>query len=369
MILRRIVVLVILGLMISGLYGYNIEKITKSYIDISKLRSGGDDWKILSAEENGEIGRIQLHQDKWLMHFIHWRPLTKKNKKISVKYVKEKMLSFWGPEMPFKIVGTGGETSVSGHDAYYIDGTLYNGMIKTRFILWNCPKKKRQFISDCNINKRKGTPDNFLEIQYDITSTISCCDNSSESGNLKKTSYYKSDEYKLSFHKPEKWKTFHFTYKKWYPKGLSITKGSLLTLTTDSEKIIELHWKKRKERVNEKTFKSFLRDINNSNISRIKNIKTIIKIKEVRNIKKTNGYLDGEIDLDFSTTINGKEYIEKCISKAYLWKNKNKLYFLMAGMVAHDDIMGIKIDLSPTLKTFDNFIQKQVIPNVKVFLK
>ncbi|MFC2155511.1 hypothetical protein ACFLRB_03345 [Acidobacteriota bacterium] len=367
MILRRIVVLVVLGVMISGLYGNKIESITKSYIDISNLRSGGDDWKILSAQEKEEIGRIQLHQDKWLMHFIHWRLLTKKNETISVKYVKEKMLSFWGPEMPFKIVGSGGKTTVSGHDVYYIDGTLYNGMVKTRFILWNCPKTKRQFISDCNINKRKGTPDNFLKIQYDIISIISCCDNSSKPGNLKETSYYNSGEYKLSFHKPEKWKTFHFTYKKWYPKGLSMTKGSLLTLITDSEKIIELHWTKRGEGVNKKTFESFLRNINNSNISRTKNMKTIMKVKEVRNIKKTNGYLDGEIDLEFSTTINGEEYIEKCISKAYLWKNKNMLFFLVAGMIAHDDIMGIKMDLSPTEKTFDDFIQKQVLPNVKVF--
>jgi hypothetical protein len=63
------------------------------------LRSSGDDWTV-KQDTLPDGGIIRLHHDKWLMYFVHWRPLTEERKELSAKYVRNLMLNVHRMELP-----------------------------------------------------------------------------------------------------------------------------------------------------------------------------------------------------------------------------------------------------------------------------
>lgn len=134
-----------------------------------------DNWQVLHNSQSKDSGLVELSSEKWIMHFLHWRPLNDENQEISVDYVRNLILNLWGPSMPFTLKEDGGKTEINGHEAYYAEGTLNNGMVRTRFYVWNCPETNRQFISDCNYNLRREIPEKLFLIQCNqLTPSIKC---------------------------------------------------------------------------------------------------------------------------------------------------------------------------------------------------
>jgi len=146
----------------------------EKYFNLKGLTETGDDWQVTSVKVNDESGHIKLHQDKWLMYFLHWRPLTEEKKNLSIKYTQNLLLNFWGQAINFELNHIEEEMEINGHKAFFSEATFGKGSIYTRFIVWNCPQTNRQFVADCNINLRRGTPKEMLEVQKLITQTVCC---------------------------------------------------------------------------------------------------------------------------------------------------------------------------------------------------
>ncbi len=333
------------------------------FIDLPGLKKSGEDWNVLFQDINPEKGHIKLHHDKWLMYFLHWRPLTEENKNISIEYVRKLMLSFWGPNMPFTIKGNGGETEIYGHKAYFIDGTIYNGAIHSRFIVWNCPKTDRQFISDCNINLRLGTPGYLLETQKHITQTIRCHEGFSKAMPDKFPRTYESEKWNLSFNIPENWKTAEYIDKKWFPNGMSNQNGSLWTLLTDSRKYLELLWEETDVPLNADLFKSFLERITKPFTH--EDITLQVTQVKLESVKVKNGYYMGEGSHQFKQVVKDKEYKSDYTFKGLLWKKEKRIYFLFASLIGLKEFWGIKNDLSPTDETLEKYLHLEILPNIK----
>ena len=235
------------------------KKPLEEYLDIKGLCQGGDDWKVIHENVDPNGGSIKLFQDKWLMYFLHWRPLTKDKEILSIGYVKRLMLSFWGPNMPFTLSEKGGELEIAGHKAYYMDGTIYDGMIHSKFIVWNYPETKRQFIADCNINVRKGTPEKLLALQEKISHTIACHYGVKGKDFPSLKQKYTNEKYEISFALPENWRTDDYSPYEWFPEGMSRERGSLWTLLTDSEKYVEIIWELKQKEISRDLFLEYVR--------------------------------------------------------------------------------------------------------------
>ncbi|RKY86681.1 hypothetical protein DRQ09_05760, partial [candidate division KSB1 bacterium] len=320
-------------------------KDVEGQIDLKGLQKTGIEWTVLQFDSTSNNGAIKLHHQSWLMHFIHCRPLTPEREKISVEYTRHLMLNFWGPDMPFELSRNYGETEVAGHKAYFVDGTIMNGNVHTRFIVWNCPETKRQFIADCNINVRRKTPQKLLKLQYDdISHTISCHKNAKiiKSPFLSQKCIW--EKYNLSFYIPENWRTEEYVSSEWYPDGMTDTNGSLWTLLTDSEKHIELLWNKNDGEISKSLFYDYIKQIESNNtIVRKDTLIYNIKIRNlfVEDLIEKNEYISGEGKFDFVYNISGKKYSSPYIFKVLLWKNKDKSYFLLASIIAIKEFWGI----------------------------
>jgi len=337
-------------------------------IDIEGLRSQGDDWQVMLQKSLPEGGSIKLQQDKWLMYFLHWRPLTEERQDISIEYVRKLMLSFWGPNMPFALSQKSGEMKVAGHRAFFIDGTIYQGMIHSRFIVWNCPETKRQFISDCNINLKRGAPEALLDLQREITQTIACHPQAKiqESSLLRQK--YASEKYKLSFYIPQNWRTNDFNNKEWFPKGLSDINGSLWTLLTDSEKYVELLWDNKQSEISEDLFKDYIKRVESHHFE-TNGITWKIIDMNIENIEAKDDYIVGEGAFKYHLK-KGKQEMEKSfIFKALLWNKDNKTYFLLASLRSVQEFWQIPVDLSPSREIFNKYLKEEVLANIKVFNK
>jgi hypothetical protein len=338
-------------------------------VNIKGLQSSGDDWIVVNKEASEFGGTLQLFHDKWLMYFLHWRPLTAERRNISVEYAKKLLLSFWGPDMPFTIKGEGGETEVGGHKAYFIDGTIYNNMIRTRFIIWNCPETNRQFIADCNINLSLGTPEKLLAIQYKITSTISC------HGQKKLKSYdllsqnFNSKKYDLSFDIPANWRSHEYTSKKWFPEGLTKTNGTLWTLLTDSRKFIDFRWENKERKISKELLVNHLKGLKDGDFTYDKKVETRYGKLEVKNIKESDNLVVGELSVVFNQQYKEENFSETYISKAFLWNNHGKTYFLLTGVVCLDEVWKRPLNLSPSEETLNNFFKNEIFPNIRPYKK
>jgi hypothetical protein len=263
--------------------------------------------------------------------------------------------------------GNGGETEIYGHKAYFIDGTIYNDAIHSRFIVWNCPKTGRQFISDCNINLRLGTPGYLLETQNHITQTIHCHKGFSKAIPDTFPRTYESEKWNLSFNIPENWKTAEYFDKKWFPNGMSNQNGSLWTLLTDSRKYLELLWEETDVPLNADLFKSFLERITKPFTH--EDITLQVSQIKLESIKEEDGYYMGEGSHQFTQVVKEKEYKSDYKFKGLLWKKEKRIYFLFASLIGLKEFWGIKNDLT-TARTSRN--QKETglsgklqIPNPK----
>jgi hypothetical protein len=342
------------------------SKAPQEPIDLEGLRSAGDDWTLFQ-DTLIDGGPIRLHQDKWLMYFLHWRPLTREREDTSIEYTRNLMLSFWGPDMPFTLSENAGETQVAGHKAYFVEGTIYEGAIKTRFIVWNCPESKRQFIADCNINVRRGTPQVLLDLQEQITLSVGCHGEANGPRGTLLTKKFESEKFKLSFWIPENWRTSEFHDDEWFPEGLTDTNGSLWTLLTDSEKYVEIRWNDEKKEISEALLSKYMEEIEKDSLVTKATLK-LINFK-IQRIEPEEDYFIGEGRFDYNLSADGREITKPFRFRAFLWNAYNKTYFLLASMVSLQEFWNISVDLSPTDETFNRFVRDEVLANIRVFDK
>ncbi|MFB0515143.1 MAG: hypothetical protein ACETWG_00885 [Candidatus Neomarinimicrobiota bacterium] len=336
-------------------------------IDLEGLRSSGDDWTVLRQDTLADGGALKLHHDKWLMYFLHWRPLTTDREEVTSEYVRRLMLSFWGPDMPFTLSDTTGQLRVAGHQAYSVDGTIYEGRIHSRFIVWNCPRTHRQFISDCNINVGRGTAPELLDLQQDITLTIACHGQPTSYEHPRLTQEYVSEAYNLSFSIPANWRTNAYYDEKWFPEGLTATNGSLWTLLTDSEKYVELLWDKAPTALSENLFHQYLQRIESDSV--VARVTSRLVDLEVDSISAREGYLLGTGSFGWQLQSADRQLTRPFLFKAFLWNYRDTTYFLLASMVSLQEFWQIPVDLKPTTAVFNDFLHAELLPNVRAFDK
>ena len=344
----------------------------ESPIDLENLCKTGDDWTVIQADSLSDGGRIKVGHDKWLMYFLHWRPLTTERENISIEYVRHLLLNFWGPQMPFTLKEGGGETQVSGHKAYYVDATIkLPADIKTRFIVWNCPETGRQFVADCNINRSRGTAEAYIELQYDITSTISCHGQDSHSINSLLSQEYRSKEYNLSFCIPPNWRTAEFKYPRWFPEGLTDTNGSLWTLLTDSDKVIDIIWEEGKKPLTRNNLSDFVNRFEDTHFCQ-EGVDFQVLNVAFSDMTEKEKYVTGSGTYDLfseqkASDGNMYQITNPYVFQAFLWHVQEKTYFMIASVVSRKKVWGMDFDLSPTKDVFEQFIVEEVLPNFPVF--
>ncbi len=323
----------------------------------------------ISEQSSPEGGQIKLYQDKWLMYFVYWRPLTKEKENLTMDYVCKLMLSFWGFNMPFTLSDRGGLIEIAGHRAFYIDGTIYEGNVRSRFIVWNCPESKRQFIADRNINTGRGTPIELLELQKDITLTISCHPDAKMQNFPQLQKRYVSEEYNLSFYVPENWRTSEFNDPEWFPDGMTEDNGSLWILLTDSEKYVELLWDNQQNEVTEDLFRMYSQLFEGNSFKAKSGTTWTITDMEIEKIESQDDFIIGEGSFTYYLQRGDKEAKRPYLFKAVLWNNNGKTYFLLASLIALQEFWDRSVDLTPREEVLNHFFQNEILANVTVFDK
>jgi hypothetical protein len=364
--MKRVASSAALVLLLSAVLSSHCSQDHHEPIDLEALRSSGDDWTV-RQDTLADGGVIRLHHDKWLMYFLHWRPLTEERQKLSQEYVRDLMLNFWGPNMPFTLSENMGEMEVGGHKAYFVDGTIYDGSIRSQFIVWNCPETQRQLIADCNINLRKGTQPELLDLQKEITLSVSCHGAASVQANPLLNRLYASRMFNISFRTPETWKTEEYWDSAWFPNGMTPTNGTLWTLLTDSEKYVELRWENRQSEISTGLFNRFVERIESDSVVsettlRITNIK-------VRGTVANEKCIIGHGNFNYSLRAGEREETKPFRFSAFLWNHQDKTYFLLAGMASIQEFWGISPNLSPTDETFNRFVHGEVLAHTRVLDK
>lgn len=341
------------------------------------ILSESENWKIIKKDSSLEKGHIKLRNSIWLMNFIHWRPITNENASLSVKYTEDVLLNLWG--MPFNLTDQKGKSEVFGHEAYYAEG-LFNDMVRTRFIVWNCEKTNRQFISDCNINLQKNTPVELFDLQVnDILASICCHHPHDTIENEKITNIIKYDELNISFQIPDTWRSKTFLIDKkegstpgYYPDGITKDKGSIWNLITNSEKTIDLIWWEDQIKLSDRALIDAVYPFEKDTIIEvIDSVRVILTNNNLRfnRIINENKHYVGEGIFDIITNIPAYKYIDttRCLFNTYLWNNNDINYLLLASMVANNKVWGIPFDLTPDKEIFEAFIKEDVIPGINGF--
>jgi len=379
---RIVIALLIVGLFCLLFYfisSFLIKDYNKKqkFIDITKLTNADTLWQVESIDTSFNRGCIKLINQKWLMHFIHWYTLTEENREISIDYIKKKMLTLWGPSMPFTLSPGGGDTLVNGHKAFYADGSLYDGKVKTRFIIWNCEESQRQFISDCNINLEMHTPIYYLKLQYvNVTQSIQCHNPQKTSLNDIRNRNINMNEYNISFSIPVDWKsqefrydtnTLEYPYPGYYPNGINCNQGSILSVLRDSEKRVQLRWLKTNETDKMKLLNKFIKIVKEDTLFSMidtfdvaYNISNIIldSIYNHDNLLTVSGIYDYEMNL----VKYSYNEINKYRFKILLWQNGDRSYFLLTSIVLYDDMLGAPYKLIPSESLLDSFITNEIVP-------
>ena len=351
------------------LFGYSIILLVHGqgvdyYIDMEGLKKTGDDWKVTYQSIENREGHIILHHDKWLMYFLHWRPLTKQNKNLSLEYTRNHLLNFWGQAINFELTGVEGEIEIGNHKGFFTEGSFSNDAIYTRFIVWNCSQTNRQFTADCNINLRRGTPEELLEVQKLITTTV-CCHDDEPRIVPELPKKYESQKWNISFYTPHNWRTADFADEEWFPDGMTEQNGSLWTLLTDSQKHIELLW--------QKTGKNISPDLFNNLLERLTVDLTVIHdssgiaVISLNSLEEKNSFSIGEGTYQFEQIIRGKPRQSGFRFKGLLWRNDKQVYFLLCSLIEIKEFWGIENDLAPSDETFKTYLRNEILPNIKVF--
>ncbi len=319
------------------------------------LKPSPSEWrtKYFKAGDNEGIRVIQ--NQHWLMCFLHWKKLTDELKKShSIDYTKKTMLNFWGEDMPFVLTGIEGETTVAGHKAYWVEGTIYNNSIRTRFLIWNCEESGRQFIADININKSMGTPDDLLEIQDAITRSISCHGQEVEVKDNRLNSRFSSDELGISFSKPADWNTSKFEYKKWYKDGVNRENGSLWTLPEAAEKFVMHVWfKKEKGKVSLKTLSDKLSSLkwNKGPLTY-----TVNEVKILESTEDSKGIHTGSFN--FHSEYKEQKGDEEHLLKVKHWQKGDIEHYLVVTVANRTDVWMSKVDLKPDESVLDSLLME-----------
>jgi len=335
------------------------------FIDLPGLRQEGPDWRVIFQELGADKGHLRLSQSKWLMYFLHWRPLTETNKSISIAYARNHLLNFWGQAMNFKLMDIDGEMEICGHKAYFTEGSFGDGAVYTRFIVWNCPQTNRQFTADCNINLQRKTPRELLDLQRTITQTV-CCHKDAPSPEVPAglSQRYQSDQWDVSFFIPASWRTADFVSKEWFPQGMTAQSGSLWTLLTDSLKRLKLVWENHEGVLSADVFKHFKEECVGP--FTFENVTSEIINWEMKSIQERNGIWMGEGIYEYRQKVQNQEAVSPFRCKGFLWKEGGRAYFLLASLIQVKEFWNVPNDLSPSDETFDHFIKAQILPNVKV---
>jgi hypothetical protein len=335
-------------------------------IDIQALCSSGDDWTV-RQDTLADGGIIRLHHDKWLMYFVHWRPLTEEKGNFSPEYIRHLMLNFWGADMPFTLGDSVQQTQVAGHQALVIDGTIYDGAIRSRFIVWNCPQTKRQFVADCNINVGRGTQLELFDLQTEITYSIDCHQGGETQKHPNLKQGFTSKDYNLAFSIPESWRVHDYVDTTWFPNGMTATNGSLWALLTDSEKYVELKWNQQEEDISPELFGSYLRQSESYSVLG----RTFMRIVDIK-IDKTeakNGFFVGEGTFGYNLKAGDREITKPFKFRAFLWNCGGRTYFLLASVISLQEFWGIRVDLSPDDETFEKFVRDEILANISASKK
>jgi len=212
----------------------------KSGLEI-QLEDLGWEWKEEDIKGTKEKGEITFSDTKWLMYLIHWGPIQVPE--ITVDYVKERMLKMWG--VKFEFTGKEGKTKIAGHDAVWVEAFGTNKSFYTRFIVWNCPESRREFIADTNYNLRRKTPKEDFETEMRSARTIQCHEEAIVKRFSDLTKKFKSKKYGFTFYYPEYWFVFDSPFYVPFPQyeGIRGRKlGSLLALCSDQNIQVTLKW-------------------------------------------------------------------------------------------------------------------------------
>jgi hypothetical protein len=338
-----------------------------TYIDLARLSKYGERWDRIDSTFNDTGGHITLHHSKWLMYFLHWRPLTKENSMLTKEYVRNHLLNFWGAAINFELTNVDGEMEVCGHEALYTEGNFGKGAVYTRFMVWNCPETHRQFTADCNINLRRKTPRALLELQHLVTGTVCCHSGGKPLTSSKLPKKFESRQFGVCFSTPEDWKTAVFEDSTWFPKGPSRQNGTLWTLPTNSVKHIELFWDQDNVELSAASMTDRLRRMTGgpwrlSDTICVSNIRLL-------STKKDNAALSGEGIYDLNLKLRDTLVTFPYHFKALFWKHRNRTYLLLTSMVHLKEFWNRKNDLPPSEKTLDDFLRKEVLPSVRVIDK
>jgi hypothetical protein len=334
------------------------------FVNLQGLNESQPDWRILFQEVSATNGRLALHQSRWLMYFLHWRPLTEANEALTVDYVRKHMLNFWGQAMNFKLSNIDGEMEVCGHKAIFTEGAVMEGAVRTRFIVWNCPQTTRQFTADCNINLRRKTPPDLLDLQRAITLTVCChdgCPRPQAAAGL--TKKYRSDKWNVRFSLPPDWRTADYPSPEWFPQGMSARSGSLWTLLTDSQKHLELFWEETSAPPSENMFQSFMQKCLSPLTA--ENVTSQIATWNFGSLSEKRGLWVGEGTYEYRQKVQNQEVITPYRFQGFLWKERGKTYFLLAALVQIKEFWNISNDLSPSDERFQSFVGQEILPNIK----
>ncbi len=332
-------------------------------------------WEIVKVDSTNSSGMIKLKKEIWLMNFLHWRKLSNKNENISVKYVKHLMNSLWG--MQFTLTGTEGTTTINGHPAYYVDGKLKE-IVKTRFIVWNCPESGRQFISDCNINIARNTPERLFNLQTDEIANTICCHGSKTHGknkNLPQFVEYENEN--VSFDLPDNWRSNRFIVNPnsdkdkpgHYPDGMTKYRGTVWNLLSDSEKEITFVWNVSSNNISynrfERALHEYYSDTTTTESNDVKYISYYSNIKFLK-MKKQDRHLEFSGAYDIITEKEDGNPIDTThyTYKAFNWQLNGTEYLLSASVVAYNNVWGIPVDLAPTGAQLNEFINGEVLSTV-----
>ena len=212
----------------------------KSGLEI-ELEDIGWQWKEEDVKGAKDEGSITFSDTKWLMYLIHWGPIQVP--KITVDYVKNRMLNMWG--VKFEFTGKEGKTEIAGHDAVWVEAYGTNKSFYTRFIIWNCPESGREFIADTNYNLRRKTPREDFENEMRSAKTIQCHEGAITERCPELNRRFDSVKYGFSFYYPEDWFFFDSPYYVPFPQYEGIRNhetGSLLALCSDQNLSLTLKW-------------------------------------------------------------------------------------------------------------------------------
>lgn len=345
-----------------------------SVVDFESLSESGN-WKVIKQDSTEYTGQIKLKAEKMLMHFLHWWPLNENNNEISTEHTKDLLLNLWG--MQFDLTGVEGETKINGHQAFFVEGNLRN-VVKTRFIVWNCPQSNRQFLSDCNINISLSTPQHLLNLQVnDITNSVCCHKTEDPVQNPKLPQHINYEDQNITLDLPESWRSSLFFVSTdsnekgpgYYANGVTEKEGAIWSLVTDTQKEINLTWKKSSAQISEDNFQKALSNVFNDTIIIMQDTlkyRFYCADTNSQNIKVNERYIENSGSFDLITDIESYAPIDTSHYqyKAFIWKNNETEYFLFASMVAYNNMWGIPFDLAPTELQFNNFVRDEVLKNI-----